>query len=245
MTYLKELQHYEDRYDDGTVAKCRSGERIVNDTFKIMEKKLTKKELEKLEKPILVILDDLGRLYPEELLMIFKIVRLVGRLPNLHYLLSYDEKILLDVIAQTDLSKEDISRARSYLEKMVQVKLDLPRMNSAQQLKLVNSAHNELLERNKITLDDEDMRRVSNAYAECMADYLNQPRAIKRFFAQVDALYPLVDGEVNFADFTLLTFLRTFEPSIYQLVIDHKQELTGQAQTPVKTSVCALKQPVN
>ena len=44
-TYLQERQHYEDRYDDGTVAKCRSGERIVNDTFKIMEKKLTKKEL--------------------------------------------------------------------------------------------------------------------------------------------------------------------------------------------------------
>lgn len=44
-TYLQDRQYYEDRYDDGTVAKCRSGERIVNDTFKIMEKKLTKKEL--------------------------------------------------------------------------------------------------------------------------------------------------------------------------------------------------------
>jgi hypothetical protein len=44
-TYIKERKHYEDRYDEGTVAKCRSGERIVNDTFKIMEKKLTKNEL--------------------------------------------------------------------------------------------------------------------------------------------------------------------------------------------------------
>lgn len=44
-TNLKDKKYYEDRYDDGTVVKCRSGERIVNDTFKIMEKKLTKKEL--------------------------------------------------------------------------------------------------------------------------------------------------------------------------------------------------------
>jgi hypothetical protein len=44
-TNLKDKKHYEDRYDDGTVDKCRSGERIVNDTFKIMEKKLPKKEL--------------------------------------------------------------------------------------------------------------------------------------------------------------------------------------------------------
>lgn len=44
-TNLKDKKYYEDRYDDGTVVKCRSGERIVNDTFKIMEKKLPKKEL--------------------------------------------------------------------------------------------------------------------------------------------------------------------------------------------------------
>lgn len=44
-THLKEHQYYEDRYDDGTVATCRSGERIVNDSFKIMEKKLPTGEL--------------------------------------------------------------------------------------------------------------------------------------------------------------------------------------------------------
>jgi hypothetical protein len=52
---------------------------------------------------------------------------------------------------------------------MVQVKIDLPRMNSTQQLKLVNSAHDEVLRRNKISMDDEDTRRVSSAYVECMA----------------------------------------------------------------------------
>lgn len=41
----KSQKLYEDRYDDITVAKCRSGEHIVNDTFTAMEKKLTKKEL--------------------------------------------------------------------------------------------------------------------------------------------------------------------------------------------------------
>lgn len=212
---------------DGSAIIQKVGDVIQGDQSLTKKRDELVRELEKLEKPILVILDDLDRLYPDELLMIFKIVRLVGRLPNLHYLLSYDEKTLLDVIAQTDLSKDDTARARSYLEKMVQVKLDLPRMNAAQQLKLVNSAHDEVLERNKITMDDEDMRRVGGAYAECMTDYLNQPRAIKRFFAQVDALYPLVDGEVNFTDFTLLTFVRTFEPGVYQLIIDHKRELTG------------------
>jgi hypothetical protein len=44
-TYLKNREYYEDRYDDATVVKCRSGERIVNETFTTMEKKLGRKEL--------------------------------------------------------------------------------------------------------------------------------------------------------------------------------------------------------
>jgi len=44
-TYLRERQYYEDRYDDSTVVQCCSSERLVNKTFKIMEEKLTKKEL--------------------------------------------------------------------------------------------------------------------------------------------------------------------------------------------------------
>lgn len=44
-TYLKNREYYEERYDDATVAKCRSGERIVNETFTTMQKKLGKKEL--------------------------------------------------------------------------------------------------------------------------------------------------------------------------------------------------------
>ena len=43
--HLKERKYYEERYDDATVEKCRSGERIVNKTFTEMEKKLPKKEL--------------------------------------------------------------------------------------------------------------------------------------------------------------------------------------------------------
>jgi hypothetical protein len=43
--YLKDRQHYENRYDDTTIGSCRSGERTVNDTFKILEKKLPKNEL--------------------------------------------------------------------------------------------------------------------------------------------------------------------------------------------------------
>jgi phosphohistidine phosphatase SixA len=43
--YLKELQYYEDRYDKSTIEVCRRGERMVNQTFAEMQKKLSAKEL--------------------------------------------------------------------------------------------------------------------------------------------------------------------------------------------------------
>lgn len=44
-TYLKEPKYYEDRYDNSTIEICRRGERMVNQTFVEMHKKLPASEL--------------------------------------------------------------------------------------------------------------------------------------------------------------------------------------------------------
>lgn len=44
-THLKELQHYADRYDESTIEICRRGERVVNQAFAEMQKKLPETEL--------------------------------------------------------------------------------------------------------------------------------------------------------------------------------------------------------
>ncbi|WP_399136029.1 P-loop NTPase fold protein [Streptomyces sp. NBUA17] len=50
----------------------------------------------------MAITDDLGRLAPEELLVVFKPVRLAGHLPNVYYPISTDEQTLQDVLQRTD-----------------------------------------------------------------------------------------------------------------------------------------------
>jgi len=179
-------------------------------------------------RPILLILDDLDRLEPDELMMVFKLVRLVGRLPNVYYLLSYDENTLLDVITQTELARGNRKRAHDYLEKIVQLRLDMPPLHERQQLKLLNSAFDEVAERNTVAISDDDQELLNDAYTNVLKHYLDEPRAINRYFAQIDALYSLVGGEVNFADFSLITFLRTEFPEVYKLVQKHKDELVNK-----------------
>jgi hypothetical protein len=196
----------------------RSPERLHSDA---------KTSLRELTKPVLMVLDDLDRLEPDQLLLTFKLVRMLGRLPNVYYLLSYDEDTLLDVLQRSGLVSDNKARARSYLEKMVQVRLDVPPVLPSQRLTLMNSALTSVLASNEILLDTQATERLSRAWTCCLESYLNQPRSIKRLMTQVDAFWPEVAGEVDFVDYVAMVFLTTFERGVFDLVLANRAELTS------------------
>ena len=184
--------------------------------------------LAKLEHPILVVLDDLDRLDPDELLLTFKLVRLLGRLPNVYYLVAYDEETLLDILMRTDLVGEAPGRAQQYLEKMVQIRLDVPPLLIDQQLDLINAGVDDLCETHGIELHGDATARLQQAWSSCLVHYLDQPRAVKRLLTQIDAFWGEVAEEVDFVDYLLVTFLRTFEKASFDLVVERRAELLGE-----------------
>lgn len=181
--------------------------------------------LSQLDHPLLVIVDDLDRLEPAELLFTFKLVRLLGRLPNVYYLIAYDEETLIDALKRTGLVGDDDGRARQYLEKMVQVRLEIPPLQEEQQRRLFNAGISDLLATHGITLTPDDVIRLGQMWQGCLAAYLDQPRAIKRLFTQVDAMWAEVSGEVDFVDFLAVTFLETFEAGCFDLMVRRRDEL--------------------
>lgn len=184
--------------------------------------------LARLEHPILVVLDDLDRLDPDELLLTFKLVRMLGRLPNVYYLIAYDEDTVLDILRRTDLVGDAPSRAQQYLEKMVQVRLDVPPLLVDQQIDLINAGIDDLCQTHQIELNSDATAGLQQAWSDSLVHYLDQPRAVKRLLTQVDAFWGEVAGEVDFVDFLLVTFLRTFEKATFDLVVDHRAELLGE-----------------
>lgn len=201
------------------------GDMIAGDVGVSAKKAKAEKALGKLNRPILVILDDLDRLEPAELLLVFKLVKLVGHLRNTYYLLCYDEQTLLDVLRRTNLVVDDLARARDYMEKMVQVRIDLPPLREAQISEYVDRAIARIVRSHSVELDDTDVERISAAYRAHLRDRLATPRAMKRFFAQVDAFYGVFGGEVNFPDYLILTFLRTAETGVYRMLYRYKEGL--------------------
>ncbi|MET8023185.1 KAP family P-loop NTPase fold protein [Streptomyces avermitilis] len=215
---------------DASSALESIGERIAGDVSANALRKKAEEVLGEVDSPILFVMDDLDRLTPEELLMVFKLVRLVGRLPNVYYLLAYDEKTLLDLIQQTSVASGNRARAREYMEKIIQVRFDVPDLRPTQKAHLVESAISELLATYAIDLSKDEEQSFGVAYRSCLRHYLTTPRSINRYFAQVDAFYDSLNREVKFADFALLTFIRTFEPGVYKnLTGAWRDELLGES----------------
>lgn len=184
------------------------------------------KDLQNLEMPILVMIDDIDRLQPDELMLVLKLVRLVGCLPNVYYLLAYDEMTVLNVILGTTLVANDTTRSREYVEKMVQVKFDLPPLHWISAAKLLDEILSDICARHQITLDEGDEARLASAYRVHLDTHLRQPRQIKRFCAQLETQYPLVRNEVDFVDFVIMTYIRVFHPGLISVLRECKHELT-------------------
>lgn len=204
------------------------GDLIVGNTSASAAKRAAETALRELQQPVLIIVDDLDRLTPDELLEVLKLVRLVGRLPHVYYLLCYDERTLLDVLQHTAIAGDNESRARAYLEKIVQVRLDMPALRESQRLSLLDRGLMSILDSNGLLLSPSDKDRLSRIYLEALDRRLSTPRAITRFLGQVHALYPPLRSEVDFVDFFLVSWLRTQEPNVYRMLQRDRDSLLGR-----------------
>ena len=208
-----------------TVAKLIGGDSGVTKVRADAEK-----SLRSLGRPVLMAIDDIDRLDPNELLLLFKLIRLVGRLPNVYYLIAYDEDTLLDALSRTGLvGNNEPRRAIDYLEKIVQVRLDVPPMRDEQISRWVDDAVNDLAAKFQLEIDGDFSSRFSRAYFGHIKSRLRTPRAIKRFFGQVDAFLGELSQEVDFVDFLLVSWLRTSEPLVYRSLIELRGQLLGEA----------------
>jgi len=185
--------------------------------------------LENQDNAVLVIMDDLDRLEAPELLLVLKLVRLIGRLPNVYYLLSYDEETLYDVLQHTSLVGKSRARAHDYLEKLVQVRLDLPGLRPYHRDALVDAAFQTLLRSHPDVVSAEQLPRLQRRLQEHLLPYLDSPRTIKRVFGQVDAFFASVSGEVDFTDFLCITWLRCERPSVHRLLQHRRDDALGQS----------------
>ena len=213
-------------------AAARHAERPMQQVFEDLTDSLGKLDIR-----VLVVLDDVDRLQPDELLTLFKAIRLVASFPGVYYLLAYDEQTVIDILTDTPIAGKDQGRAIAYLEKIVQVPLSLPPADRYYSEKMLTDGLTALLSRLDTPLTEEQSLRFRDLYGILLQYSLSQPRAIGRFLRQAAAYLPMLDSnELDIIDFLALAHLRSYAPRTYRLLARSKIKLAPSGSDRLPSS---------
>lgn len=183
-------------------------------------------QLRSLDTPILVVVDDIDRLQPGELLDLLKVVRLLGRFPGVDFLLAYDERTVVETLQDLKPGAVNRARARAFMEKIVQYPLSMPPLLTGKIVKILDEGLTAIVTPERIETAF-DKNRFGDIILTVMPNQLATPRAIGRFLAQVKEQFRIHDlGEMNDTDLVLGTFLRIQFPDLFAELQRWKPKLT-------------------
>jgi len=174
--------------------------------------------LKKQKKRFVVVIDDIDRLNPDDALTIFRLVKSVGRLPNVIYLLAFDRRI-----AERIVSERFPSEGPGYLEKIVQRFFELPPP-------LVDTLRQQVVEVAVNVMGSPEERQITrfwNVFQDVVAPLIRTPRDVVRLTNHVATGWPAVAGNVDRADFLAISALELAEPDLYALIRSNPDRLCG------------------
>ena len=170
--------------------------------------------LRELDRSLVVFVDDIDRLEPEQIRILLRQVKANANLPNIVFVLLFQPSIVeraLDPVADGD--------GRAFLEKIVQASFDLPAVPASIVHRMFEEELSEIAGPYAIEANGFSQRRWGNACIGCIQPMLRNMRDARRLISSIVIHMPLhIVGdvfEVNIVDFMLLETLRVFEPDLH------------------------------
>lgn len=164
--------------------------------------------LRALDRPLVVVLDDLDRLTTPEIRDIFKLIRLTANFPNIIYLAAFDRGRV-----EAALEEQGIP-GRDYLEKILQVGVDLPAVPDS-------VLHRQVFAAIDAALDGVEPEAPFNqaawpdVYMEVIRPLLRNMRDVRRYAAAVHGTALDLRGQIELVDMLALEAVRVFLPDVF------------------------------
>lgn len=174
---------------------------------------------------LVIVMDDIDRLDRDEIQAVLKLVKLTGDFSNTAYILAFDEQMVGQALAHKYGTPE---AGRNFLEKIIQVPLNLPLADSKALIDLAFDGINAALALANIELSEQDVRSTGPVFVEAFQDRLSTPRLVKRYVNGLTFALPLLKDETNYSDVILIEGVRTFYPRVYEAIKDHAEVFLGE-----------------
>jgi hypothetical protein len=176
-----------------------------------------KKELAAMDRPIVVLVDDLDRPHPHgEIAEMVRLIRLVGDLPRITYLVAYEREQVARALGGGD-DPEQVQRGREYLEKIVQTVFEVPPARRDLLDDVLTKALDEAL---GPLLADVSVERWTALQLAGVRGLFRNLRDIRRYASALTATVALIGEEVELADVLALEALRVLEPMVATRIAD-------------------------
>lgn len=207
--------------------------KILSSGGKFVELFITDKTLEetkkdvadifrKLDRRIIILIDDIDRLNQEEIRLLFQLIKVNADFPNTMYLVAFDRPVVENALTDNSIL------GRVYLEKIVQVGFNVPDADPTLLQNLFFQELNQIL--NEILDKSFDKERWAKLYNSGFNTFFQTVRDIKRYINSLNMNIRMVKSEVDAIDFIGLEGLRVFLPEIYQGIAENKNLFTRPQQ---------------
>lgn len=190
----------------------------------IGQKNKVKDILSSLNQSIIVIIDDIDRLTPDEAFQVVRLVKAVADFPGTSFLLCFDPDYLTGA-----LEKHGIKKADQYVDKVVQLRVSLPLITHRDMQKLADIELANLSDKPLTEYFENDQERLGYLYHQHAKYLIRTPRELKRIFNNLKLVLVQTEGEVCFTDLYCLSIISIKAHHIYQALKDSPEIFVGRS----------------
>lgn len=189
----------------------------IDDLNLVKQKSKLQEAIRALAKPIVVIVDDIDRLAPNDIIVVFQAIKAVCDFEGVSYLLAYDPRPV-----EKALSHNGVYNGRKYLDKIVQIPYCLPQLGYSQLKKFIIDRIEQL---KNIRIEKDELYENALVLA---ARALSTPREVIRLINKLIFSSSITNNKIYFPDLLLMEILSLKHEVIFKAIKNNPNQFTRQ-----------------
>ncbi len=203
-----------------TVAKT-GGEALAKPVDLETAKNRLEEALLEVDQKIVILIDDIDRLTNSQIRDIFQLVKQVGDLPHIMYILVMDREVVRRALAEVHNTD-----GNEYLEKIIQIPFEIPELKKSKIHEIFFAKLDAVINEcsSNIQWNQQYWNRI---FENCISPYLLTLRDVNRVINTFQFRYSMLYEETSFEDMIGITTLEVLEPSLYKWIAENKEAVCG------------------
>jgi hypothetical protein len=163
---------------------------------------------------VVITIDDIDRLDTKEIQAVFKLVKLSGDFPRFSYILAFDNDLVAASLGQ-QFGSGTIREGYDFLEKIIQVPLQLPKAHTSALRAFSLDLLNKALDAHTVDLTESETREFVSMFDTAFVPGLKNPRLAIRTANAIAFALPLLYKEVHTGDLLIIECIKVFYPELH------------------------------